>query len=324
MDNSTTASNAATTTTATTCTDFYGYLQHPSGVRLPKLVRQHIQRSFEKGSSSEDFLGGTRNHDTVAQEEEEDDDDNEDDESDYDKLIISRSGISRERYWTVTEITDMINRTSQQIENVQSQILNGEDYYNNHVASISVYNTKNNHSDSTTFLDSKMDANFINQYNNNNNISGGTTGHDYGMNSNSNNNSNNSTQNRWFSNSFTDLSPYQQVMSYPTVVPTKQQKFTTHPEPSASLRTTHHNNNNNTTKATTKNHPPTATTTTRNQQSQPTIEGNGAREITDRTTPGSTGSRKRGSSTSGSTIVFDGSEPLPTTARRTTKRRRKT
>ena len=181
--------SANTTTREALSNDFYGYLKHPSGLILPKILRDQLQQSLhEKGDEHDD------SNDTNYEE----------------SKICRNQDQNMERYWNVTEIVDVINATTQKIQNVQTQILNGEDYYVNNVTSLSVYNSKNNYSDSTTFLDSKTDSTNANNYPSNSNAGGNSTTNSYGMNSNNN-------QHRWFSSSFTNITPYQQTIPYPSI-----------------------------------------------------------------------------------------------------------
>ena len=173
--------------------DFYGYLKHPSGLMLPKVLRDQLQQSLKENS------GGLNNNRP--------DDSNND--TAYEAIQICRhQNQNRERYWSVTEIIDMLNATSQKIQNVQTQIINGEDYYVNNVTSISVYNTKNNYSDSTTFLDSKTDSTSTNNY---------PTSSNTGSNATTNSNGSLNNQHRWFSSSFTNIKPHEQNIPYPTI-----------------------------------------------------------------------------------------------------------
>jgi hypothetical protein len=185
--------------------DFYGYLKHPSGLILPKLLRDQLQQTSSKqnGEENEDITI-TGSIDTSYEE----------------PTLRCHRIQNRERHWTVTEIVDMMNATAQKIQNLQTQIINGEDYYVNHVTSISVYNSKNNYSDSTTFLDSKTDVSNSHSYNypSGSNTGGNATTSSHGTSSSS---TGNHQQHRWFSNSFTTITPYQQTIPYP-IIPRKE------------------------------------------------------------------------------------------------------
>ena len=171
---------------------FYGYLRNPSGLMLPKVLRDQLQQSLKENGE-----GNERREDCF--------------DTNLEENKQSRHQIQdKERYWNVVEIVDMINATSQKLQNIQTQITNGEDFYVNNVTSISVYNSKNNYSDSTTFLDSKTESTSSNNYTSSSNTGGNTTTNSHGVSINHN-------QHRWFSSSFTNMKPYQQSVPYPTI-----------------------------------------------------------------------------------------------------------
>ncbi len=185
-------SSASMTTKESLSNGFYGYLRNPSGLMLPKVLRDLLQQSLKENGEENDRLEDC--FDTNLEE----------------TKLYRHQSQNKERYWNVSEIIDMINATSQKLQNIQTQMINGEDFYVNNVTSISVYNTKNNYSDSTTFLDSKTESTSSNNYPSSNNTGGNTTTNSYGV-------SNNNNQHRWFSSSFTNMKPYQQSVPYPTI-----------------------------------------------------------------------------------------------------------
>jgi hypothetical protein len=139
----------------------YGILEQPSGIVLPKILRSVIPPS---------------------QLDEED--------------VDATHWEPKDREWTVEELYHAINQTSQQLLNVQSQILNGEDYYINNLSSISIYNSSKNFD--ASFLDSRNDGNMAAGTGPSAAVGGG-----------------NSNSHRWFSSSFTDISPYQHSVQRP-------------------------------------------------------------------------------------------------------------
>jgi hypothetical protein len=158
--------------------EYYGFLEHPSGIVLPKLLRSSISSSLHPSEVGEDNeMEESRGTDGGG-----------------DMIYLEK----KDRYWDVKEIVHTINETSQQLLNVQSQILNGEDFYVNNLSSISIYNTKNV---DASFLDSRND------YSNATTMGSSTA---TGMGSTIYNN-----HHRWFSGSLTDLSPYQRKMQLP-------------------------------------------------------------------------------------------------------------
>jgi hypothetical protein len=139
----------------------YGVLEHPSGIVLPKILRSLIPLSQL--------------------------DDEEGDSIHWEP---------KDREWTVEELYHAINQTSQQLLNVQSQILNGEDYYINNLSSISIYNSSKNFD--ASFLDSRNEGNSIAGTGPSAAVGGGII-----------------SSHRWFSSSFTDVSPYQHTVQRP-------------------------------------------------------------------------------------------------------------
>jgi hypothetical protein len=356
--------------------DIYGYLQqHPTGTMLPKLLRRHHkqqqqqqqqqqqkqQKQQRQISSIEDEddvhendTSGDRKVEDEGEEDIFDDDDEEDEDYDgNDMYRVERNRYrqvynnNRSKYWSCNEIIDSMNATSQQILNIQQQIMNGEDYYINNNASISIYNiyNKNNNYDTTIFLDSKSDittntgtgSNMIGNMNTNsstNSIGVGastTSMSNNAFNNTSSNSASNNNQYRWFSNSFTNVKRYQKKLLYnPTIiVPTK--RYRNHQQQHINKNTISNDDANNNTM--TANNIGKIQRDLSAQLILPPNENfdnidtgstlpNDSIEITTTTTTTATNSKRRNNDTLRSSQQQQQQQPQP--ARRTTKRRRKT